>query len=175
GKPLVYPYHRPLLSLSEEEWRSLLPAVPACLFLFTFVPLDVIYPRVNVGLVSGFFQCLALVSVVGIALVLLRSKKRATPRHEVQSLALWLTAAGIVLAGVIRGILTIDWTMGTSGGRYLVSVLPMLGPASARGLSALFGEGNWAKVALAAICLLLLATNLYALWATAAGYGTLGL
>ncbi len=175
GRPLVYPYHRPLLELPEGERRALLPLIPVCLFLFVFVPLDVIYPRVNFALIAGFFGCLTLVAGGGLAAALLRRRRRAMPRYEAHSLALWPAAAVIVLAGVIRGIMTIDWTMGTSGGRYLVSVLPMLTLASARGLSALFGDGRAAQIALAAICVALLAVNVYAIWATAAGYQTLGL
>jgi len=174
GQPLVYPYLRPFSGLSEAERQELLPALPGLTFLFAFLPLDVIAPPANVGLLSGFFGLLVLASVGGLVLAFARRQRQMMPRYEVESLALWLAAAAVVLAGLIRGILTIDWTMGTSGGRYVVCVLPLLMLASARGLSALFGEAGWARAALLLICLLMLAVNIYAIWATAASYQTLG-
>ncbi len=65
--------------------------------------------------------------------------------------------------------------MGTSGGRLLLCVLPLLALASARGLAVLFGGGAKAGLGLAAIAALLLATNAYTIWAAAAEYGTLNL
>jgi hypothetical protein len=63
--------------------------------------------------------------------------------------------------------------MGTSGGRYLVCVLPPLGLIAARGLTALFGEGRWAKMGMALVTLVMLTINILTICATAAEYGTL--
>lgn len=80
----------------------------------------------------------------------------------------------IVLAGLLRNVLLVDWRMGTSGGRYLVATLPMLGLAAARGLSLLGGDGRAGRALLAGVSLALLAVNVYAIRATALAYGTLG-
>ena len=102
----------------------------------------------------------------------IRRRPAGTPRCESAAIAIWLLAGAVVLAGLVRNILTVDWRMGTSGGRYLVSVMPLLAPVAARGLSALFGDGRWAKVALAIILLALLAVNVLVIRATALAYGT---
>ena len=79
----------------------------------------------------------------------------------------------MILAGIVRGVMTIDWTMGTSGGRYLVCALPLLAVVARGQFSALFGEGRGGEIALVGLALVLLATNVFTIWATAAGYGTL--
>ncbi len=173
GKPLVYPYFAPLLALPETERGLLLSLLPGRVFIFTFLPLDVVEAHMNAVLVSRFFGALAVLSVGGLVLALVR--QRAMPRYELLSLLLWLAAAALVLLGLLRNVLLIDWRMGPHGGRYLGPVLPLLAMVSARGLSALFGEGRAAQIALAAVCVVLLAVNIYALWAIAAGYQTLTL
>jgi 4-amino-4-deoxy-L-arabinose transferase-like glycosyltransferase len=174
GKPMVYPFIYPLLGLPEADRMALLAALPSRVFLFTFVPLDVISAHANVGLLARFFGAVAVLSAGGLALALLRRERLAMPRWEVLCVALWVLAALVVLGGLVRNVLLVDWRMGTSGGRYLVAVLPLLALASARGLSALFGEGKWAALGLALIGLLLLVANVCAMWATASGYQTLG-
>jgi 4-amino-4-deoxy-L-arabinose transferase-like glycosyltransferase len=175
GKPMVYPFIYPLLGLPAEERVALLAALPRCVFLFTFIPLDVISAHANVNLLSRFFGGLAVLSAGGLALALLRRQRLQMPRFEILSLVLWVLAAVIVLVGLVRNVLLVDWRMGTSGGRYMVAVLPLLSLVSARGLSALLGERRWAARGLALIGILLLAANIYAVWATASEYGALGL
>jgi 4-amino-4-deoxy-L-arabinose transferase-like glycosyltransferase len=175
GKPMVYPFIYPLLGFPAEERLALLAALPRCVFLFTFVPLDVISAHANVGLLSRFFGALAVLSAGGVALALLRRARLEMPRFEGLSLLLWVLAAVVVLGGLLRNVLLVDWRMGTSGGRYMVAVLPLLSLVSARGLSALLGERRWVAPGLVLVALLLLAANVYAIWATALGYGTLGL
>ena len=171
GTPLVYAYFAPLLDLPEAERGVLLSLLPGRVFIFTFLPLDVVQAHMSAELVSRFFGALAVLSIGGLTLALVR--RRGMPRYEVLTLVLWLAAAVVVVGGLLRNVLFVDWRMGTAGGRFLVSVLPMLALVSARGLSALFGDRRGAKVGLAAVCLLLLAMNLYAIWATSAGYQTL--
>ena len=173
GSPLVYPYVYPLLGLPAEQRAALLSALPRLVFLFTFVPADVIGARLDLGLLTVVFLSIAVLSAGGLALAFVRRERLAMPRHEALSLALWVATAGVVLAGLLRNVMTVDWRMGTSGGRYLVCVLPLLALASARGLSALFGEGRGARIGLAIVGILLLGLNVAAIWATAAVYGTL--
>ncbi len=173
GTPLVYAYFAPLLELPDPHRAQVLSLLPATLFLFTFVPVDVIGARANVGLVAVFFAAGTVLSLVGIALTFSRRRKLGLPRYQVVTLVVWLAAAVVVVGGLLRNVLFVDWRMGTAGGRFLVSVLPMLALVSARGLSVLFGDRRGAKVGLVAACLLLLAMNLYAIWATSAGYQTL--
>ena len=174
GSPLVYPYLYPLAGLPESQRAALLSALPRWIFLFTFLPADVISGRADTELLSRFFLALVVFSAGGLGLWALRRGRSAEPRHEAISLGLWLGLAAVVLLGLLRNVMTVDWRMGTSGGRYLSCVLPLLALTSARGLSALLGEGRGAKLGLAAVCLMLLAANLYVIWATAAEYGALG-
>jgi len=174
GSPLVYPYIYPLLGLPEAQRTSLLQALPRLILLFTFVPADVISAHANVELIGRLLLGLVVLSVGGLALACLRRKAMGMPQYEAVSLALWVATALVVLLGLVRNVLTVDWRMGTSGGRYLVCVVPLLALTAARGLSALFGERRWARVGLAAICVLLLALNIQVIWATAAEYGTVG-
>jgi len=173
GSPLIYPYMYPLLDLPAAQRGHLLAALPRLVFLYTFLPADVIGAKADLALMSRFLLAIVVLSAGGLVLAFARRRKLAMPRWETWSLVLWLLAAGLVLSGLLRNVMTVDWRMGTSGGRYLVCVLPLLALAAARGLTALFGEGRWARIALAAACLVMLAMNAYAIWATAAGYGTL--
>jgi len=193
GTPFVYPFVYPLLGLRPEEKSLLLLALPRQIFLFSVLPYDVIKEKVSIGLLSRFFGVLAVLAAGGFALALARRKRLATPRWELLTLLIWLAAGAVVLAGLVRNVLTVDWRMGTSGGRYLVSVLPLVAPVAARGLWALFGggplgaqasrlrcndagrPGRWAQVGLAVVVALLLAANVYVIWGTASEYGTLGL
>ena len=171
GTPLVYAYFAPLLDLPEAERGVLLSLLSGRVFIFTFLPLDVVQAHMSAELASRFFGALAVLSLGGLTLAFVR--RRGMPRYQVLTLVVWLAAAVVVVGGLLRNVLFVDWRMGTAGGRFLVSVLPMLALVSARGLSALFGDRRGAKIGLAAVCLLLLAMNLYAIWATAAGYQTL--
>ncbi len=171
GTPLVYAYFAPLLDLPEAERGVLLSLLSGRVFIFTFLPLDVVQAHMSAELASRFFGALAVLSLGGLTLAFVR--RRGMPRYQVLTLVVWLAAAVVVVGGLLRNVLFVDWRMGTAGGRFLVSVLPMLALVSARGLSALFGDRRGAKIGLAAVCLLLLAMNLYAIWATSAGYQTL--
>ena len=173
GSPLVYPYIYPLLGLPEEQRAMLLHALPERIFLFTFLPADVVERHMDLALVSRFLITISVLAAGGLAFAFLRRKKAGMPRCEALSLIVWLLTAGSVLLGLMRNVMAVDWRMGTSGGRYLVCVLPLLALAAARGLSALSGDGRWAKPGLAVICLLMLATNVLTILATAAEYGTL--
>ncbi len=175
GSPLVYPYLYPLRGLPEAPRAALLGALPRLIFLFTFVPADVIGAHADLPAITRFLLALALLSAAGLAVAFLHRSREAISGAESWSLLLWLFTALVVLLGLVRNVLTVDWRMGTSGGRYLVCVLPLLGLASARGLSALFGDARWARLGLTLISLLMLALNAYAIWATAAQYGTLTL
>lgn len=175
GAPFIYPFMYPLLGLPPQERAALAAALPRQVFLFSFMPLDVIQAHANVAMLSRFFGALAVLSAGGLLLWVIRRRAAATPRFESAAIAVWLLAGAFVLAGLVRNILTVDWRMGTSGGRYLVSVMPLLAPVAARGLSALFSDGRWAKVALAVIALALLAVNVLVIRATALEYGTLQL
>ena len=175
GSPFVHPFHAPLLELPHDQQALLLKVLPARIFLFTFIPIDAIASHARVDLLFCFFGALSVLSLVGLVVLHLRRKQLQPPRHEVVSFLLWLAAAALVLTGLWWNLLTVDWRMGTSGGRLLLCTLPLLSLAAARGLSALFGDGKAAKLGLAAAVLSLLAANFYALWATAAEYGTLGL
>jgi hypothetical protein len=174
GSALVYPYLYPLLGLPEEQRANLLRALPRLVLMFTFVPADVIGAHVDLEVITRCFLGLVVLSVGGLALLLLRRRTGALPRYEGLSLALWMALALLVALGLLRNVLTVDWRMGTSGGRYLVCVWPLLVLAGGRGMWALLGEGRWAKVGLAVACALMLAMNLWAIWATASEYGTLG-
>ena len=175
GTPFIYPFVYPLLGLPPQERAALAAALPRQVFLFSFMPLDVIQAHANVAMLSRFFGALAVLSAGGLLLWVIRRRAAGTPRFESAAIAVWLLAGAFVLAGLVRNILTVDWRMGTSGGRYLVSVMPLLAPVAARGLSALFSDGRWAKVALAVIALALLAVNVLVIRATALEYGTLQL
>ena len=174
GTPFVYPFVYPLLSLPAEQKALRMVALPGQIFMFTFVPLDVIWHQANIGLLSRFFGGLAGLSAVSLLVLFVRRKRLGLPRYEVLALVLWLAAGAVVVAGLLRNVFLVDWHMGSSGGRYLVCVLPLLGLASARGVAGLLGDGKWARLALAVICLLMLAIDAYVIWATAAAYGTLG-
>ncbi|MFB3883273.1 MAG: ArnT family glycosyltransferase [Armatimonadota bacterium] len=173
GSPFVYPFVYPLLGLPAQERAALAGALPRQVFLFSFIPLDVIQAHVDIGALLRFFGGLAVLSAGGLVIWFARRKSAPAPRFETAAIAVWLLASLVVLAGLVRNVLTVDWRMGTSGGRYLVSVMPLLAPVAARGLSALFGDGRWAKVVLAAALLGLLAVNLLVIRATALEYGTL--
>jgi hypothetical protein len=175
GSPFVHPFHAPLLELPSEQRALLLKALPARIFLFAFIPVDAIASHARVDLLFRFFGALSVLSLGGLAVLHLRRRRLQLPGIEVASVLLWVGATALVLAGLWWNLLTVDWRMGTSGGRLLLCALPLLWLAAARGLSALFGDGKAAKLGLAAVVLSVLATNLYALWATAAEYGTLGL
>jgi len=174
GTPFVYPFVYPLLSLPAEQKALRMVALPGQIFMFTFVPLDVIWHQANMALLSRFFGGLALLSAVGLLVLFVRRKRLGLPRYEVLALVLWLAAGAVVVAGLLRNVFLVDWHMGSSGGRYLVCVLPLLGLASARGVAGLLGEGQGAGRALAVICLRMRAGDAYVIWATAAAYGTLG-
>jgi len=173
GSPLVYPYMYPLLGLPSDQRGVLAQALPERIFLFTFIPADVVQRHLDLALVSRFLLAIIVLSVGGLLLLLLRRRKVGLPRYEGVLLASWLLLALVVLLGLVRNILTVDWRMGTSGGRYLVCVLPMLSLVAARGLSALLGEGRWAKAGIALLALGMLALNALTIWATAGEYGTL--
>lgn len=175
GSPFVYPFHAPLLGLPDEQRALLLQALPARIFLFAFVPVEAIASHARVDLLLRFFAALSTLSLAGLFLLFVQRRRRELPSHEAASMLLWVGAAALVLAGLWWNLLTVDWRMGTSGGRLLLCALPLLWLAAARGLSALFGEGKAATLGLAAATACMLGTNLYALWATAAEYGTLGL
>jgi 4-amino-4-deoxy-L-arabinose transferase-like glycosyltransferase len=172
GSPFVYPFHAPLLELPSDQRALLLRALPARIFLFALVPIDAISPHAQIGLLFAFFLALALLSAAGLLVLFLRRRKLALARHSAISLLLWLGLSALVQAGLWWNLLTVDWRMGTSGGRLLLCVLPLLALAAARGLSALFRQGRLAA-ALALLALLLLCTNAYVIWATAVSYGTL--
>ncbi len=173
GTPFVYPFMYPLLGLSSQERAILGAALPRQIFLFSVIPYDVIKDRINIELLSRFFGVLAVLSGGGLTLALIRRKRAPMPKWETVTLLVWLAVGAIVLAGLVRNILTVDWRMGTSGGRYLVSVLPLMAPVAARGLWALFGQGRGAKLGLTVVLALLLFANISAIWGTATEYGTL--
>jgi hypothetical protein len=193
GSPFVYPFHAPLLELPPGQRALLLRALPARIFLFAFIPIDAIAPHARLDLLLAFFGALAALSASGLLVLCLRRKTLGLARHSALSLLLWLAAGALVLTGLWWNLLTVDWRMGTSGGRLLLCVLPLLALASARGLWALFGggprgaqasrlhcndagrSGRWAQVGLAVVVALLLAVNAYVIWGTASEYGTLGL
>jgi 4-amino-4-deoxy-L-arabinose transferase-like glycosyltransferase len=183
GTPFIYPFMYPLLGLPPQERAALAAALPRQVFLFSFMPLDVIQAHTDVAVLSRFFGALVVLSAGGLVMWLARRRSAATPRFESAAIGVWLLAGAAVLGGLVRNILTVDWRMGTSGGRYLVSVTPLLAPVAVRGLSALacgersrtIGDGRWAKVVLAAVLLALLAVNVLVIRATALEYGTLGL
>jgi 4-amino-4-deoxy-L-arabinose transferase-like glycosyltransferase len=173
GSPLVYPYLYPMLGLPPDQRSMLVQALPERIFLFTFLPADVVQRHTDLALISRFLLAVVVLSAGGLLLLLLRRKRVTLPPYEGVILASWLLLALVVLLGLIRNILTVDWRMGTSGGRYLVCALPLLGLVAARGLSALFGEGRWARVGIALLAVATLALNILTVWATAAEYGTL--
>jgi len=175
GTPLVYPYHQPLLELPLPERAARLAALPGFIFLCTFVPADVVSPHLNLALVAGFFGLVVVLSMIAVTRFLLRRRRDSTPAYQTQLLALCAAAALLVLVGWLRLVLTVDWRMGPIGGRFLLAVLPLMALAAARALHRLFGDGKLAAPLLALTSLLLLAMNLYAIFATAAEYGTLGL
>lgn len=175
GHPFSYAYYMPLLQLPEAEREAKLAALPGAIFLFSFVPADVIHAHASLGLVARVFGSLVVLSAGGLALAILRRKSHPLPSFEAQSLALWLLTAVVVLAGLVRNTLVLDWRMGIAGGRFMLTVLPMLAPAAARGLGALFGDGRWSRLALAGAVLVLVAMNIYVIHATALEYSTLGL
>jgi 4-amino-4-deoxy-L-arabinose transferase-like glycosyltransferase len=174
GSPLVYPFFEPLLELPEPQRWALLSAMPARVFLFSLVPVDAMQPYADIPALLRLFASLAFLALIGLIIAFARRRRTQMPRYEALSLAFWLLTGAVVLAGLIWNALKVDWRMGTSGGRLLVCVLPLAMMASSRGLSALFGERRASQIALAAISLLVLAVNLYAIWTTAAGYQTLG-
>lgn len=173
GTPFVYPFIYPLLGLPPDARAALIAALPRQVFLFSFMPLDVVQAHLNVAAMSRLFGAVVVLSAGGIVLWLSRRSRAGTPRFESAAIAVWLLAGGVVLAGLVRNILAVDWRMGTSGGRYLVAVMPLLTPVAARGLSALSGDGKWAKLALAVVALALLGANVLVIRATALEYGTL--
>jgi 4-amino-4-deoxy-L-arabinose transferase-like glycosyltransferase len=160
GQPFVYPFDSPLMALPESQRGMYLSALPGQVFLFAFIPVDVVHRHLSLSLMLGVFGGLSGLSVSGLAVLFFRRRERNL-------------AALIVLAGVVRNVLFIDWRMGPAGGRYLVAILPGLSLVGARGISALFGDGRLAKLALLAAVLMLLAMGILAIRATAAGYGTL--
>ncbi|UCC67547.1 MAG: glycosyltransferase family 39 protein [Armatimonadota bacterium] len=174
NKLVVHPFFEPLLQLPEPQRSAVLSAMPARVFLFTLVPVDAMLPYANIAALLRLFASLAFLALIGLVTAFARRRRTAMARHEALSLALWMLAGAVVLAGLLWNALRVDWRMGTSGGRLLVCVLPLAMMASARGLSALFGERRASHIALASVSLLLLALNLYAIWAIAAGYQTLG-
>ncbi|MFB3883035.1 MAG: ArnT family glycosyltransferase [Armatimonadota bacterium] len=173
GTPFVYPFNTPLLGLPPEQRWPLALALPKQVFMFSFIPLDVVQRHLGVWALSRFFGGLMLLSAGGIALLICRRRRLPVPRAEAAAIAAWVSAGALVLVGVFRFAILIDWRMGTSGGRYMVAALPLLGPVAARGLSALFGDGKWSKVALLIILVALAAVNALVIRATAAEYGTL--
>jgi 4-amino-4-deoxy-L-arabinose transferase-like glycosyltransferase len=173
GSPFVYPYIYPLLGLPEEQRAVLLSALPERIFQFAFVPADVVARHLDVALLTRFLVCLVALAAGGLVLALARRKQSPMPRYEAVCLIVWVATALVVLLGLLRNVMTVDWRMGTSGGRYLVCVLPLLALTAAKGLDALFGEGRWARLGLALVCLLMLALNVLTILATAAEYGTL--
>lgn len=173
GSPFVYPYIYPLLGLPEEQRAILLSALPERVFQFAFIPVDVVARHLDVALLTRFLVCLVALAAGGLVLALARRKQIPVPRYEAVCLIIWLATALVVLLGLLRNVMTVDWRMGTSGGRYLVCVLPLLALTAARGLSSLLGEGRWAKLGLALACLLMFALNVLTILATAAEYGTL--
>jgi 4-amino-4-deoxy-L-arabinose transferase-like glycosyltransferase len=173
GSPLVYPYIYPLLGLPEEQRAVLLRALPERIFQFAFVPADVVARHLDVALLTRFLVCLVALVAGGLVLALARRKQNPIPRYEAACLIVWVATALVVLLGLLRNVMTVDWRMGTSGGRYLACVLPLLALTAAKGLDALFGEGRWARLGLALVCLLMLALNVLTILATAAEYGTL--
>ncbi len=175
GHPFSYAYYTPLTELPEARRAALLTAFPGAIFLFSFVPADVVQAEMSLGLVALVFGGLMVLSAGGLAVALLRRKSRPLPRFEAQALGLCLLTGALVLAGLLRNAFFLDWRMGLTGGRYMVTVFPLLAPVAARGLSALVADGRWAKVVLAAAVLSLLAINISVIRATALAYGTLGL
>jgi hypothetical protein len=173
GQPFVYPFDSPLMALPEGQRGMYLSALPGQIFLFAFIPVDVVHRHLSLSLMLGVFGGLSCLSVAGLAVLFFRRRERDLASFQFQSLVLWIAAALLVLTGVVRNVLLIDWRMGPAGGRYLVAVLPGLSLAGARGISALFGEGRLAKLALLVAVLMLLAMNVHTIHATAAGYGTL--
>ncbi len=173
GHPFSYAYYTPLTELAEARRAAVVAALPGAIFLFSFVPADVVQAHLRLGLVALAFGSLMVLSAGGLAVAILRRKSHPLPHFELQALALWLLTAALVLAGLLRNALFLDWRMGLTGGRYMVTAFPLLAPAAARGLSALFGDGRWAKVALAAAVLALLAMNVSVIRATALEYDTL--
>ncbi len=174
GQLFVYPFFDPLLRLAEPERSALLRAMPARVFLFALVPVDAVGAYADIAALLRLFGFLALAAAVGLIIAIARRRTTAMPRYEILSLLVWLAVGGVVLAGLVWNALTVDWRMGTSGGRLLVCLLPLAAIASARGFCALFGERRIAGLALLLITLLLVAVNLQAIWATAASYQTLG-
>ncbi len=175
GQLFVYPFFEPLLQLGEPQRFAILHAMPARVFLFALVPVDAVGPYANIAALLRLFEFLALAGALGLVVAFARRRTIAMPRHEALSLAFWLAIGVVVLAGLVWNALTVDWRMGTSGGRLLVCVLPLAAIASARGFSALLGERRLAGLGLLLISFLLLALNLHTIWATAAAYHTLGL
>jgi len=173
GKPFVYPFFEPLLQLPEPQRSAVLSAMPARVFLFSLVPVDAMVPYADIPALLRLFASLAFLALIGFITAFARRRRARMPRYEVVSLGFWVLTCAAVLAGLIWNALKVDWRMGTSGGRLLVCVLPLVMMASAPGLSALFGERRASQIALAAISLLVLAVNIYAIWAIASGYQTL--
>jgi 4-amino-4-deoxy-L-arabinose transferase-like glycosyltransferase len=173
GQPFVYPFDCPLIALPEDQRAMYLYALPAQIFLFAFIPLDVVARQLSLHLIVGVFGGLALLALGGLILTLRRRHALRLPSYEFQSLLLWVAAALFVLSGIVRNVLYIDWRMGPAGGRYLVSVLPGLALAGTRGISALLGDGLLAKLALLLAALTLLAMSICTIRATGAEYGTL--
>jgi len=173
GTPFVYAFVNPLLSLHPEQRWVAAYALPAQIFLFAFVPLDVVSRHLPLPVVSRSLGVLAAFSLAGIIALFARRRRLGIQSYEAWSLGLWLLAATFVVGGLLRNVLLIDWRMGSAGGRFLVAVLPLLSLTSARSLSALFGDGRPAKIALVLAVLLMLALNIGVIWATAAEYETL--
>ena len=174
GTPFVYPFMYPLLGLPSQERTALALAMPRQVFLFSFMPVDVIQGYVDVGVLARLYGLLVVLAAGGLVRWLARRRASATPWFESAAIAVWLLAGAVVAVGLVRNILTVDWRMGTSGGRYLISVFPLLAPVAARGLSALFGDGRWAKLALAIVVVLLVGANIAVIRATTLAYGTWG-
>jgi len=175
GQPFVYPFFEPLLQLGEPQRSAILHAMPARVFLFALIPVEAVGPYANIAALVRLFGFLALAAALGLVVAFARRRSTAMPRYETLSLAFWLATGAVVLAGLLWNALTVDWRMGTSGGRLLVCVLPLAAIASARGFSALLGERRLAGLGLLLVSLLLLALNLHTIWATATTYQTLGL
>lgn len=175
GHPLVYAYHSPLVELPPDQMVQVINTLPAFIFAYLFVPLDVVASHLSMLLVFSIYGGIAVLSVVGLLVFVRRARGSHGERHQALCTALYLITALVVLAGIVRLVFLVDWRMGPAGGRLLAATLPMLALVSARGLSALFGGGRWAHIGLAVIGLVLLAVNVAVIWATAAEYHTLGL
>lgn len=176
GKPTVYAYLRPAYHSLSEALAD--PYGPGGLvtvlgvaidrtFIFLWLPWWVVVEHAR-KLAVPYKLGMALLSAtafVGLLLALLDRWRRKTglSARQAQALGLMLLTAVMLILGVLRYILFVDYTA-LQAGRYLIVVWPLLSIMGVVGLGTLLKTAPAKAVGLSALALLWLALNLAVLW-----------